>query len=134
MTAASDFYASLRAGIKDLISDAGLKSCVVTVTRITSAVPAANTDYTPGSVTSNVYSMDAVVIGVEQEYVDGDLVSADDLQIIAPAYATLNGVESLFEPKTTDEYTIDGVVHVCNKIERIPSSGTATAFFIFVKA
>jgi hypothetical protein len=130
MTAASDFYNSLRAGVKSLISDAGVKSCVVTVTRITSAVPAANTDYTA----SSVYSMDAVVIGVEQDYVDGDLVSADDLQVIAPAYATLNGVEQLFEPKTTDEYTIDGVVHVCNKIERVPASGTATAFMIFVKS
>jgi hypothetical protein len=134
MTAADDFYTGLRAGIKNLLSDDGVKSCVVTVTRITSAVPAANTDWVEPVVTSNVYSMDAVVVGVEQDYVDGDLVSADDLQIIAPPYAKLLGVEQLFEPKATDEFTIDGVVHVCNKIERIPGSGTAVAFFIFVKS
>jgi hypothetical protein len=134
MTAADDFYSSLRAGVKDLISDDGVKSCVVTVTRITSANQSPSADWVASTQTSDVYSMDAVVVGVEQEYVDGDLVKADDLQIIAPPYATLNGTEQLFEPKSTDEYTIDGVVHVCNKIERIPASGTATAFFIFVKS
>jgi hypothetical protein len=134
MTAASDFYTSLRAGIKSLLSDDGVKSCVVTVTRVTSANQEPDADWASSTPTTLVYTMDAVVVGVEQEYVDGDLVKADDLQVICPPYATRLETEASFEPRITDEFSIDGVTHVANKIERIPASGTAVAFFIFVKS
>jgi hypothetical protein len=125
------FYESLQAGTKSLLSD--LQSTTVTVQRVTSSVPSADSDYSAGSVTRDSYTMPGVVMGVEQEYVDGELVKADDLQIIVSPFATKNGTEQTFEPLISDEFSINSKVHVANKIERVPAAGTPVVYLIFVK-
>lgn len=129
---ASDFYIALQAGIKKTVQ--ALQSTTVTVTRQTSALQDPLTEFTPQAPTQDSYIVDAVVTGVEQDYVDGDLVQADDLQIVLHAYAKLLGVEQLWEPQITDEYSIDGKIHRANKIERVPASGPAVCYMIFVKS
>lgn len=111
-----------------------LKTSDITITRVTSALPAPDAEFAEATPDSDTYTMKAAVIGVEQDYVDGELVMADDLQIIAPAYATKDGVEAIFKPLTTDEFSIDGVIHRANKIEAFPASGVVAAYMIFVKS
>ena len=127
------FYTELRAGVVDIAS--ALKSSTLTVTRLTTSLQDPTAEFAvDADAESDVYTLDAVVIGVEAEYIDNNLVHADDLQIIVSAYATKESVSALFEPAITDEYSIGGQVHRCVKIERIPADGTATCFLIFVKS
>lgn len=127
------FYGDLQAGAKSTID--ALASGSVHVTRVTSALPdpAASYDALPAE-TTQAWDANCVVTGVEAEYVDGDAVQADDLQIICSPFAFQGGALVNFEPKITDTFTIDGKVHRCVKIQRIPANGTAVCFMVFVKS
>lgn len=115
----------------------------VIVKRPTGTLPDPDAAYDP--VFEMDYSrwlLDSVVIGVIAEYVDGSVISADDLMVItSPIAQPLDeaedpvGAEAVVEfNSTSDEVFIDGRRHEVCKIERIPAAGTASGFFIFVKS
>jgi len=125
------FYDEMALAAKDIIH--GFKTGTVQLKRQTSALLEPDAPYTPSSSTYNVYDLEAAVLGVSADYVDGEMVKYDDLQVYTSPFFWLNGTEVQIEPQMSDELSIDGVIHRINKIERVPAAGTVSAFFIFVK-
>jgi hypothetical protein len=104
----------------------------VTLTRTTNAAPEADTPWIPGAPTTEVYSLDAVVHEVSEQYVDNTLIVASDLMVVAPSEATLDGTVVAFEPHMGDVVTIDGVARAIKRILPSPAAGDAAIFRIFV--
>lgn len=127
------FYDDMALVAKTMISN--YKTGDVSLRRTTSAKPDPAQAYNPATVvTFDTYIMEAAVLGVTADNVDGELVTYDDLKVITSPFFWLNGVEIKIEPQMSDEIWIDGRNHRINKIERLPAAGIPSAFFIFVKA
>lgn len=126
-------YDTLRASVVKMMP--GFATGIITLKRINAgAISAPEVAWTPPTTTYDVYTLHASAFGVSQEYVDGELVTADDLMIVTSPVALLNGSKVSIEPKISDELLVDGVLHRINKIERIPAAGTAVLFMVFVKS
>lgn len=132
----SDFYTEMAQMVVDITkptSQGGLGTGVVTVKRTTSALQEPDADFDPDiEPTQDTYTFNGATTGVIAEYVDGDMVAADDLMIVAPVFATKDNAIVDFAPLMSDELSIGGKVHRINKIEQLPADGTPSAFLIFV--
>lgn len=87
--------------------------------------------------TYDTYRLDAVVMGVLAEYIKETTVTMDDLMVITSPIATLvvDDVETpgiVLEYAMTDEIYIAGTRHALKKIDRLPSAGTASGYFLYV--
>lgn len=87
--------------------------------------------------TYDTYRLDAVVIGVTDEYVKDTTVTMDDLMAVTSSLATkivglVETPNQLLEYEMTDEFYIDGKIHAIKKIERIPAAGVASGWLIFI--
>lgn len=110
----------------------GQRQGTVTLSRITRA--ADQTPWQPGDVTATaVYTLDAVARGVTAGQVDGTLILASDLMIIASPKARMaNGAIVELEPRTSDTLTVDGAAKVIKKVQQVPAAGPAASYRIFV--
>jgi hypothetical protein len=109
------------------------KTGTVTLTRTVTGDPDPSTPWIPGSPTSTVYTLDAVVTGVSGDQVDDTLILATDLQVIASPSARLaDGTEVTIEPQADDVVSIDGEAKVIKRIDAHPAAGLAARFDIFV--
>lgn len=129
-------YDTLAAGaLKTILA---LASDTVRFRRVTSGNLEPDADFDPDAEPeSTQVDVRAVTVGVEQEYVDGDVVQADDLQVIMPPQGTDVDSEATvaFDPQITDELLIGGKTHRINKIERIPASGNPpVCYMVFCKS
>lgn len=126
------FYDDMARAAQEIIRD--FQTGTVQLKRTISTESNPEEPWTPTSVTHEIYDLEAAVMGVQADYVDGEMIKYDDLQVYTSPFFLLNGSEVKIEPQMSDELTIDGIVHRINKIERVPAAGTASAFFIFVKS
>lgn len=104
----------------------------VTLTRTTPGTPDPSTPWIPGTPTTAVYTLDAVVKGVAADYVDETTILASDLMVVASPKATLAGAPAGIVPLMQDVLHIDGAEKAIKKIEPAPASGQAAMFRIFV--
>lgn len=125
-----DAYADLRGLVTNTM--ATWKSGAVTLTRTTNAAPDADTPWIPGAPTETVYDLDAVVRGVSAEYVDGTVIVASDLMVVAAPIARLAGTPVTIVPAMGDTLQIDGKTKAIKQIKPAPASGDAAIFRIFV--
>lgn len=87
--------------------------------------------------TYDEYRLDAVVMGVLAEYIKDTTVTMDDLMVITSSFATLIEDDEetpnvVLEYDMTDEIYINDKMHAIKKIDRIPSSGVASGWLIYV--
>lgn len=130
----SDVYASKRRRVARLIKR--WNSGVVTLTKAATTGAVAATPWIPGEPALTVYQLDARVDGVADEYIDGTLVAATDLMIIASPKALNVDTGEIVDiyPAIDDGIQIDEVDKVIKKIEAVPVSGSPARFHIFVKS
>jgi hypothetical protein len=128
----STFYEEMAIATQEIVHD--FQTGIVQLKRRTSTLQDPDVAYLPSAATYDVYDLEAVVLGVEAEYVDGELIKFDDLEVITSPFFKLNGTQILLEPQMGDELSIGDEIHRIVKIERVPATGTASAFFIFVKS
>lgn len=125
------FYDEMALAAQDIIRN--FKTGNVQLKRVISALPQPDQPYNPTPPTVDVYDLEAAVLGVTSDYVDGEMVEYDNLTVYTSPFFFKNGIQVQIEPQMSDELSIDGLVHRINKIERVPAAGTVSAFFIFVK-
>jgi len=125
------FYDDMALAAQDIIKN--FKTGNVQLKRVTSALQEPGEAYDPAATTVDVYDLEAAVLGVTADYVDGEMVEYDDLIVYTSPFFMKAGVQVQIEPQMSDELSIDSLTHRINKIKRIPAAGTASAFLIFVK-
>lgn len=117
------------------------KGKAITLTRTTPGTPDPATPWLPGTPTLDVFAFRARVTGTAAEYVDGTLVLATDLMVIAGTEAThtltdgepADGATVELAPQISDTLQIDGADRVIKKI--LPATdddGLVALFRIFV--
>lgn len=106
----------------------------VTLSRATVAAAEAETPWQPGETTgTTVYTLDAVVKGVTAGQIDGTLILASDLMVVAsPKARTASGNAVDVVPLLTDTLTIDGAAKVIKRVETMMAAGSPAAFRLFV--
>lgn len=125
-----DLYASKRRRVAKLIKR--WSTGVVTLTRSSLAAPEVETPWVPGAATTNVYTLDARVDGVIDDYINGSTILATDRMVIASPKASLDGVVVDIEPRSSDVLSIDGEAVVIKEIKAIPAAGAAAMFHIII--
>ena len=126
------FYDDMALAAKDII--AGFKTGDVKLYRRTTAAPAPELPWNPALQAYEVYDLEAVVMGVTEKYLLDSQVKASDLLLSTSPFFKLNGQEVQIEPGMDDEISIGGTHKSIVKIERVPATGTASAFFIVLKS
>ncbi len=109
--------------------------------RPTASLPSPDAAWTSDSTAHTTYKFDGNCFGVIADYVDGDMVKADDLMLVVSPVVTpitivgmaeVLGTPVVVEPQMSDVILVDGKEKVIHKIERVPASGTAVVNLIFV--
>lgn len=110
----------------------GQRLGTITLSRITRAADEAPGQ--PGDLTATtVYTLDAVARGVTAGQVDGTLILASDLMVVAsPKARTASGAIVELEPTTSDTLSVDGAAQVIKKVQQVPAAGPAASYRIFV--
>lgn len=127
----SDVYAPKRARVAAILKR--WKTGVVVLKRTTIGASAPTTPWIPGTLTTEVFVLDARVDGAPAEYVNETTILATDLMaIVSPKVANEDGAIIDIVPRMSDTLTIDGADKVIKKIEAVPAAGVAARFHIFV--
>lgn len=98
---------------------------VVTLTKTTPGTPDPETPWIPAEPTTTVYTLDAVVKGVSQRFVDGTTILATDLEVTAAVFG------AYAEPG--DTLAIDGQVVLVIKTMQIPAAGTPVGWAFILR-
>jgi len=97
----------------------------VTLTRPGGSTPGSN-PWDPPVVTEPViYTLEAVVKGVSEEFVDGTTILATDLEVTAAVFGT--------EPDPADTMEIDGKAVTIVRTMKLPAAGTTVAWKFLVR-
>lgn len=124
------FYDDARAFADELLAE--FSQGTITLTRSTFAAPA--NPWEQGSETTAVYALRATARGVSSKYVDGELILASDIQVMAsPIALDSDGAEASIVPQMADTITIDGAARKPKRIMPIPAAGTVAAYMVFVE-
>ncbi len=127
----SDPYAAKRARVAAKIKK--WKTGTVTLTRTTPGAPDPATPWVPGAPTTVVYTLDARVDGVSNDYVDEvTILATDEMMIASPKATTAAGAVVDIVPQMDDAVHVDGELRTIKKIEQIPSAGPPARFHIFI--
>lgn len=116
------------------------KTGTITLRRFTSAEVGSSEVWTQDlqdARTHDDYVLDAVVLGVTEEYIKDTTVTMDDLMVITSPIASKQvGPDFVpidnMEYDIADELRIDDNIHRIKKIERIPAAGQSSGFIIYV--
>ena len=134
-----DRYAAKRRRVARVISK--WKTGDITLIRSTVGTPAdPATPWIPGAPTLDVYALEGRVDGVTADQIDGTVILATDLVVIASPRArhTLSGGEAAdgavvdIVPLITDTLTIDDSEKAIKRVQPYPAAGPAAMFHIFV--
>lgn len=104
----------------------------ITLTRTALAASDPATPWVPGASTETVYTVDAFVTGVTEQFIDGTTVLASDLMVVMAPKATLAGSPVDIAPLMTDTLTIGGTVKAIKRIAPAPVAGPPALYRIFV--
>lgn len=110
---------------------AQFKQGVIQLKRIT--VTAGTKPWNDGGETVVTYDLDATAKGVDQKKVDGTRILDSDLVITTSPRAKLNGVYVELEYSDRDQLVVRGKQRVIKQVDRIPESGPAVAFKLYVE-
>lgn len=102
------------------------KQGTVTITRLTPGTPDPDTPWLPVTSDPVVYTLDATVKGVSQEFIDGTTILATDLEITAAVFGA--------DPAPPDVVAIDSEAVVVLKTLRLPAAGTVVAWKFIVRS
>ena len=108
--------------------------------RTTELPPTGDEPWQAPAATVDVYVLEAVVRGVSAENVDGTLVLATDLMVVAaPAgvHSLSDGVQAdgaavALVPRLDDLIEVDGMPKAIKKVMAVPAGGDPAMFKIFV--
>lgn len=79
------------------------------------------------------YDLDAVVSGVDAAKIDGTRILATDLVVTTSPRMRLNGVYVEIEPTDRDQVVVRGKQRSIKVVDRIPGSGPAITFKLYVE-
>lgn len=116
----ADFYDRMRGVASGLLQR--FAQGAVSIIRDEEGIPDPIRPHDPPPWIERKYRVNAVVRGVSQRFVDGELITASDLQ------ATIEA--GVIVPEMGDRIEVDGTRHVIKRIVPIPAAGTAAAYTI----
>lgn len=130
----ASFYEDMAAVASGVLAE--FKQGTVTLTRTTPGESDPETPWIPAEPTVTTYTLDAVVKGVSQQFVDGTTILATDLEITASVKArNSSGAEVTIDPDmSTDTLSVDGQVVTIIRDLSIPAAGTKAALRFIVRA
>ncbi len=97
----------------------------VTLTRTTTTIPDASEPWNTEE-TTETFTLEAVVKGVSERFVDGTTILASDLEIIAAVHADVT-------PQAGDALSIDGTAVQVLRIMPKPAAGTPVAYVFLAR-
>ncbi|ESQ83251.1 hypothetical protein AEAC466_13445 [Asticcacaulis sp. AC466] len=79
----------------------------------------------PIATEAQAWTLNATIKGVSQKFIDGDLVTASDLEVTAAAFADA--------PRVGDVLIVDGQARTVLSVSRVPAAGPVVAWTFVVK-
>lgn len=119
-----DFYEEMAGVASEVLAEFAQGSVLLVRTTTT---PDEGAPWEPGQVSTQTFTLNAVVSGVPQKFIDGSLVVSSDLMVTAAVHAEV-------VPAMGDTITIDGgVAKAIKRIQAEPAAGTVCAYMIFIE-
>lgn len=115
-----DFYGRMRDTATGLLGR--FTQGAVNIVRTEEGIADPTRPWEPPPSIERKYSVNAAVRGVSQKFVDGELITASDLQ------ATIEA--GIIVPVMGDRIEVDGTRHVIKRIVPTPAAGVAAAYTI----
>jgi hypothetical protein len=119
-----DIYARMQGTASRLLGK--FKQGTVTLVRTTPGEPDEDEPWTPTEGEVDEYTLSAVAKGVSEQYVDGTIILASDLEIVA-------AVAEVAPMMETDKIKVDGIVVTIIRKMQIPAAGTPVAYRLIVR-
>jgi len=118
-----DFYQEMQTIASDILSE--FRQGVCTLTRTSAGYVSPSEPWVRSDGVDTVYTLDATVKGISQQFVDATVIKATDLEVTASVFGV--------EPAAGDVLAIDGKAVTVLRTIRVPSAGTAVAYKFLVR-
>jgi hypothetical protein len=89
--------------------------------------------WSAGGETPVTYELDATVNGIDEKKVDGTRILTSDLVVTTSPRMKLNGAYVEIEPTDRDQVVVRGKQRTIKQIDRIPASGPAIVYKLYVE-